>query len=170
VRDNIRKLHKDLSTHETDKKLLFIDCFSATSKNKDRDYYLGQSFSLADLGIVLSEATSDLGPSSKVVLDSITPLMTHTEPLKVVEFLQDRGARIKGVNGTFIFTMGKATVEPRLTNRLEEIVDCIIELDESTNKGKTVRRLRVKKMRGKKASDKWVQFEIDPAKGIVFPA
>ena len=82
--------------------------------------------------------------------------------------MQDRGARIKGVNGTFIFTMGKATIEPSLTNRLEETVDCIIELDEGTNKGKTVRRLRVKKMRGKKTSDEWVQFEIDPAKGIVF--
>jgi KaiC/GvpD/RAD55 family RecA-like ATPase len=168
VRDNLRKFHNDLSTHEAEKRLLFIDCFSATSKNKDRDYYLGQSLSLADLGIVLSEATNDLGSSSKVVLDSINPLITHVEPLKVIEFLQDRGARIKGVNGTFIFTMGKATIEPSLTNRLEETVDCIIELDEGTNKGKTVRTLRVKKMRGKKTSDKWVQFEIDPAKGIVF--
>jgi KaiC/GvpD/RAD55 family RecA-like ATPase len=169
VRDNLRKFHNELSTDETEKRLLFIDCFSATSRNKDRDYYLGQSLSLADLGIALSEATSDLGSSSKVVLDSINPLITHTEPLKVIEFLQDRGARIKGANGTFIFTMGKATIEPSLTNRLEETVDCILELDESTNKGKTVRRLRVKKMRGKKTSDKWVQFEIDPAKGIVFP-
>ncbi|MGD0978683.1 MAG: PKD domain-containing protein [Candidatus Bathyarchaeia archaeon] len=169
VRDNLRKLHNDLSTNDVEKRLLFIDCFSATSKNKDGEYYLGQSFSLADLGIVLSEATSDLGPSPKIVLDSITPLITHTEPLKVVEFLQDRGARIKGVNGTFIFTMGKATIESSIANRLEEAVDCIIELDVSTNKGKTIRRLRVKKMRGKKTSDKWIRFEIEPKKGIIFP-
>jgi PKD repeat protein/KaiC/GvpD/RAD55 family RecA-like ATPase len=168
VRDNLRKFHSDLSAREADKRLQFIDCFSATPGNKDRDYYLGQSFSLADLGIVLSEATSDLGSSSRVVLDSITPLMTHIEPLKVVEFLQDRSARIKGVGGTFIFTMGKATIEPTLTNRLEEAVDSVIELDENMNKGKTVRKLRVKKMRGKQTSDKWVQFEIDPTKGIVF--
>jgi PKD repeat protein/KaiC/GvpD/RAD55 family RecA-like ATPase len=168
VLDNVRKIHSDLSTLDAEKRLQFVDCFSASPKNKDKDYYLGQSFSLADLGIVLSEATSDLGPSLKIVLDSITPLMTHIEPLKVVEFLQDRSARIKGVGGTFIFTMGKAIVEPSLSNRLEETVDGVIELDESVNKGKTVRRLRVKKMRGKQTSDKWVQFEIDPAKGIVF--
>jgi KaiC/GvpD/RAD55 family RecA-like ATPase len=169
VRDNLGKFHNEISTYEAEKKLLFMDCFSATSKNKDREYYLGQSFSLADLGIVLSEATNDLGPSPKIVLDSITPLITHVEPLKVIEFLQDRGARIKGVSGTFIFTIGKATIKPNLANRLEETVDCIIELDESTDKGKTVRRLRVKKMRGKKTSDKWVRYEIDPKKGIVFP-
>jgi PKD repeat protein/KaiC/GvpD/RAD55 family RecA-like ATPase len=169
VRYNLGKFHNEISTYEAEKKLLFMDCFSATSKNKDREYYLGQSFSLADLGIVLSEATNDMGPSPKIILDSITPLITHVEPLKVIEFLQDRGARIKGVSGTFIFTIGKATIEPTLANRLEETVDCIIELDESTNKGKTVRRLRVKKMRGKKTSDKWVRFEIEPKKGIIFP-
>jgi PKD repeat protein/KaiC/GvpD/RAD55 family RecA-like ATPase len=169
VRDNLRKFHDEISRYEDKKKLLFVDCFSATSKNKDREYYLGQSFSLSDLGIVLSEATRDLGPSPKVVLDSITPLLTHIEPLKVVEFLQDRGARIKGISGTFIFTIGKATIEPNLANRLEETVDCIIELDESTNKGKTVRRLRVKKMRGKRTSDKWIRFEVSSSKGIVFP-
>jgi KaiC/GvpD/RAD55 family RecA-like ATPase/PKD repeat protein len=168
VRGNLGKFHDEISTYEAEKKLLFMDCFSASSKNKDREYYLGQSFSLADLGIVLSEATNDLGPSPKIILDSITPLITHVDPLKVIEFLQERGARIKQVSGTFIFTMGKATIEPNLANRLEETVDCIIELDESTNKGKTVRRLRVKKMRGKETSDKWVRFEIEPNKGIIF--
>jgi KaiC/GvpD/RAD55 family RecA-like ATPase len=168
VRDNLGKFHNEISTYEAEKKLLFVDCFSATSKNKDRDFFLGQSFSLADLGIVLSEATNDLGSSPKIVLDSITPLMTHVDPLKVVEFLQDRGARIKGIGGTFIFTIGKATIEPNLANRLEEAVDCIIELDESTKKGKPVRRLRVKKMRGKETSDKWVRFEIESKEGIMF--
>jgi KaiC/GvpD/RAD55 family RecA-like ATPase len=48
------------------------------------------------------------------------------------------------------------------------IVDCIIELDASQVKGVAVRRLRVKKMRGRNFSDSWIQFEIKPERGIDF--
>jgi archaellum biogenesis ATPase FlaH len=116
----------------------------------------------------LSEATSDTGTTANVVLDSITTLTTHIEPFKVIEFLQDRGARIKEAGGVFIFTMGKGTIEPNIASRLEEAVDCVVELDEGTNRGKTIRKLRIKKMRARKTSDRWVQFEIDPEKGVVF--
>jgi KaiC/GvpD/RAD55 family RecA-like ATPase len=103
-----------------------------------------------------------------MVLDSIVPLLTHVDPPKVVEFLQDRSARVKGVNGTFIFTVGKETIDPSLISRLEEVVDCVIELETSTSKGKTGRRLRIKKMRGRKTSDKWIRFEINSKRGIMF--
>ena len=53
-----------------------------------------------------------------------------------------------------------------LAVRLEGIVDCIIELEVS--EGKTVRKMRIKKMRGRKTSSRWVQFEIDSKKGIIF--
>jgi len=34
---------------------------------------------------------------------------------------------------------------------------------------RAVRKMRIKKMRGKKTSEKWVRFEIIPERGIVFP-
>jgi archaellum biogenesis ATPase FlaH len=119
----------------------------------------------------MSNATNTIGKTVSVLLDSIVPLLTHVDPSKVVEFLQDRSARIKGVNGTFIFTIGRETIQPSLISQLEEVVDCVIELDASTtqeNQQKT-RRLRIKKIRGRKTSEKWVSYEIDSAKGIVFP-
>jgi archaellum biogenesis ATPase FlaH len=87
-----------------------------------------------------------------------------------VEFLQDRSARIKGANGIFIFAVGKETLDQNLISRLEEAMDCVIELESTSEEGKALKKLRIKKMRGRKPSDKWILFEIEPAKGIVFPA
>jgi len=171
IRSNIEKFHGRLSEHETAGRFTFIDCYSSIAKVESKEkYFLSQPFSLADLGIMISKVTSEVGAPLRVFLDSIVPLLTHVEPQKVVEFLQDRSARIKGADGTFIFTVGKETIESSLISRLEEVVDCVIELDVITSKGKKVRRLRVKKMRGRKPLEKWVPFRIDPAKGIVFLA
>jgi KaiC/GvpD/RAD55 family RecA-like ATPase/PKD repeat protein len=171
IRESLKKFGQETSGYEERKQFLFMDCYSSNASVKSKEEYsLSQPFSLTDLGITLTEATDEMGTHLRVILDSIVPLLTHVEPSKVIEFLQDRSARIKGINGIFVFTAGKETIKPSLANRLEEAVDCIIELEVSTDTGKTVRKLRVKKMRGRKTSEKWVQFKIDPSKGIVFSA
>jgi len=167
VRENMERFHWDISKYESEGKLVFIDSFSSIAKVTSKEKYsVNQPFSLSDIGITMSTATNEMANVSRVFLDSIVPLLTHIAPSNVVEFLQNRSARIKGVKGTFIFTLGKETIEPNLISRLEEAVDCVIELEVS--KGKTVRRMRVKKMRGRKTSGEWIRFEIDSKKGIVF--
>jgi archaellum biogenesis ATPase FlaH len=87
----------------------------------------------------------------------------------VFDFLQDRIARVKGVQGNLIFTLNKESVDSALMSQWEEIVDCIIELEANSVKGEIVRKLRIKKMRGRNSSNKLIQFEISSEKGIVFP-
>jgi PKD repeat protein/KaiC/GvpD/RAD55 family RecA-like ATPase len=167
VRENMEKFHWNISKYENEGKLVFIDPISSIAKTTSKEKYsVNRPFSLSDLGITMSQATNETVGPPRMFLDSTVPLLTHVAPSNVVEFLQDRGIRIKGVEGTFIFTVGKETIEPNLISQLEEGVDCVIELEVS--KGKTVRRMRVKKMRGRKTSGKWNRFEIDSGKGIVF--
>ncbi|NWG10750.1 PKD domain-containing protein [Candidatus Bathyarchaeota archaeon] len=151
VRDNMGKFHWKTSNYENEGKFAFIDCFSSIAQvAKKEKYSVSQPFSLSDLGIMISKATSERASASRVFLDSTVPLLTNIDQSKVVEFLQDRSARIKGGNGTFIFTLGKETIQPNLLNRLEEVVDCVIELDISKSQEKTIRRLCIKKNAGKK--------------------
>lgn len=169
LRENMKKFNWDVSEYEKEGKFVFVDCFSSIAQVTNREKYsVNQPFSLSDLGIVMSKATSEGANAPKVFLDSIVPLLTHIDQSKVVEFLQDRSARIKGVNGTFIFTVGKEAIEPNLLSRLEEVVDCVVEMDTDKSQGKTVQKLRIKKMRGRKASDKWIIFDVNPANGIIF--
>jgi KaiC/GvpD/RAD55 family RecA-like ATPase len=170
IEESMKKFHWNTSTYKNQGKLSYIDCFSSTAKVQSKEKYsLNQPFSLIDLGITISKATNDAGNTAKVFLDSIVPLLTQLDPARVVDFLQDRIARVKGIKGNLIFTLSKESVDPALMSRLEEIVDCIIELDANQIKGKLVRKLRIKKMRGRNSSDKWVRFEISPEKGLIFP-
>jgi KaiC/GvpD/RAD55 family RecA-like ATPase len=163
IRESMKKLQLDTSIYESQGKLSFIDCFSSTAKVQSKEkYFLDRPFSLVDLGIITSKATNEAGNGVKVFFDSLVPILTQLDPERVVDFLQDRIARIKGVQGNLIFTLNKESVDLALVSRLEEIVDCTIELDANQVNGKIVRRLRIKKMRGRDFSDKWVRFEISP--------
>jgi KaiC/GvpD/RAD55 family RecA-like ATPase len=169
IRQSMKKLQLDASTYERQGKLLFIDCFSSNARVQSKEkYFLDQPFSLVDLGIIISKATKEAGNGVKVFIDSMVPLLTQLDPAMILDFLQDRIARVKGVQGNLIFTLNKESVDPALMSNWEEIVDCVIELDADSAKGKVVRKLRVKKMRGRDSSDKWVQFDASSEKGVVF--
>ena len=169
IRENMKKFQWNTSTFERQGKFSFIDCFSSTAKAQSKEkYFLSQPFSLVDLGITVSKATNEAGNGVSVFLDSVVPLLTQLDSGRVVDFLQDRIARVKGVKGNFIFTLNRKSIDPALMSRLEETVDCIIELDANEVKGEVVRRLRIKKMRGRNPSDKWIQFGINPERGIIF--
>jgi KaiC/GvpD/RAD55 family RecA-like ATPase/chitodextrinase len=169
VRENMKKFNWDISKYEREGKFVFIDCFSSIAQIATGEKYsVNQPFSLSDLGIMMSKAASEGTSGLKVFFDSVVPLLSHVDQSKVVEFLQDRSARIKGVNGTFVFTVGKEAIEPSLLSRLEEVVDCVIEMDIEKSQGRTIHRLHIKKMRGRKASDKWIMFDMNPTSGILF--
>ena len=48
----------------------------------------------------------------------------------------------------FFFTVGKGTIQENFLRRLEEIVDCVLELEVQKEKKKIVRKVHFKKLRG----------------------
>jgi KaiC/GvpD/RAD55 family RecA-like ATPase len=171
IRENMKNLRWNTSQYEQNEALKFIDCYSAMSGNKCQEKHcVMQPYSLSDLGIALSKAMDEIKQkSAKVFLDSATPLFMRLNPSEVLEFMQDRIAKIKADGGTFLFTIGKQTVSQDITSGLDEIADCIIELSVQTEKeGKTSRKLHIKRLRGRGFRDMRVPFKIDPAKGLMF--
>jgi KaiC/GvpD/RAD55 family RecA-like ATPase len=170
VRQSMKNFLWDILAYEKEGSFCFVDCYSLIAGVKTSERYsVDQPYSLSDLGITISEAMKSVGRKSPmVVLDSTAPLFARIDSAKVLEFIQDRSARIKGTNGIFIFTVGKGTVSASHMNKLEEIVDCIIELQEIEEKGKIARRLRIKKLRGRDFVDEWILFGIKSKGGIFF--
>jgi PKD repeat protein/KaiC/GvpD/RAD55 family RecA-like ATPase len=169
IRENMKALGWDTSGYEQNETFLFIDCYSSiagvTSQEK---HSVKQPFALSELGIAMSAAMESLKQkSARIFLDSTVPLFTRLDPAKVVQFLQDRSAQIKGENGVFLFTIGKETVEHGLMRRLEEIVDCIIELEVHEERGEPKRKMRIKKLRGRNVINEWISFKIEQKKGFV---
>jgi KaiC/GvpD/RAD55 family RecA-like ATPase len=169
IRESMKNFGWDISQHEENENFTFVDCYSSIAGRQSQEKYsVKQSFALSELGIVMSSAMSTLRQkSARVFFDSTTPLFTRVEPSKIVEFLQDRSAKIKGENGLFFFIVGKGTIQQDMLRRLEEIVDCIIDLEGYEEKGKTLRKMCIKKLRGRKFSNEWVSFKIDMKRGFV---
>ena len=172
VRQNMKNFLWDISIYEKEGNFRFIDCYSQIAGVETQEKYsIDQPFSLSDLGIMISEAMGSTGQKCPmVILDSTAPLFARIDSAKVLEFIQDRSARIKGENGIFLFIVGKGTVSADHMNKLEEIVDCIIELQAIEEKGKIVRRLRIKKLRGRNFLDAWIPFRVESKRGITFLA
>ncbi|UCH71137.1 MAG: hypothetical protein JSV29_03995, partial [Candidatus Bathyarchaeota archaeon] len=99
---------------------------------------------------------------------STASLFTRLEPSEVVKFLQDRSAKVKGSHSAFFFCIGEGTVSPDLLSKLEEFVDCIIQLHVHESEGETSRRLRIKKLRGRRFVDSPILFDIKPKRGLIF--
>ncbi len=172
VRRNMNNFGWGTSKYEGEGNFLVVDCYSPISGPDGQEkHYVEQPFTLSDLGITVSTVMGEVKQKpTRVFLDSTAPLFSRLDPAKVIEFLQDRSARIKGANGAFLFTVGKGTISSSLMSRLEEIVDCIIELDVHKEKTKNWKRIRIRKMRGRRVADLWIPLKIEAKKGIIlFP-
>jgi len=170
IRKNAETFGWNLSKYEQEGVLIFIDCYSSLSGTRSHEKHsVQQPFALTELGIATSTAWDEIdGMPRAIFLDSATSLFTNLDAVRVIGFLQDRSAKIKADNGIFIFALGKETVMPKFVNRLEEVVDCIIELNVYEEKGINLRKMRVKKMRGQNHLEEWVTFSVEPNRGIIF--
>ncbi|MDH5635901.1 MAG: PKD domain-containing protein [Candidatus Bathyarchaeota archaeon] len=170
VRQSMKSFNWNASRYEQKRAFILVDCYSSIAGlDSEEKHHIEQPFALSDLGITMSTVMDETKhKSTRVFLDSTTPLFARVDALKVTEFLQDRSAKIKGDKGVFLFTVGNGTVPSGSMQRLEEIVDCIIELNVYEEKGKTWKRMRIRKLRGRQVTDTWIPFRIELKKGITF--
>jgi KaiC/GvpD/RAD55 family RecA-like ATPase len=170
IRKDMEILGWDLHKYEQEGTCIFIDgCSSIAGTSSKEKYSVQQPFALTELSIVISTVWKRIDNMPKTLfLDSATSLFTNLDASRVIGFLQDRSAKTKVDGGIFVFTLGKGTLEPNFVSSLEEIVDCIIELDVDEGQGNNLMKLRVKKLRGQSHLQEWVPFRVEPNHGIVF--
>jgi len=169
IRKNMADLGISSESPKNHAGLVFIDCYSGTAgQPSTEEYSISSPTDLTTLGIKISICLESLGGDSDVFLDSLSPLFTMLKPDFIVTFVHSIGAKVKGANGRFFFTVG-AGVEEDVLVKLEGTSDGVVEIETYEEKGVQRKRLRVKKMRGRYV-DKWVQFSVEPGKGIVFYA
>jgi len=167
ITNDMKQLGLDVSRFDG-KQLALIDCYSGTAGLPSSEKYSVQVLTdLTGLGMQISSAASALGEGTTFFFDSVAPLFTSLKPDPIMTFVHSIGARIKGQGGSLYFSVGTGLDSDTLS-RLEGLSDCIIELETFERRGISSRRLRVKKIRGRKHSHKWVEFSIEAPQGIVF--
>jgi KaiC/GvpD/RAD55 family RecA-like ATPase len=165
--ENMKKLGMDIQAYYKSNKLIFIDAYSSIAgKPSSERYYVSSLSDLTTLGIRISSCLDELKGEVDVFLDSFTPMFTALKLEQILSFIHSIGAKIKGNDGRFYYTLG-TSIDKEAITKVEEVSDCVIETILLEEKGKLKRKLRIKKIRGERFIEKWVEFSIED-KGIVF--
>ncbi len=167
LRKSLKKMKISLNKYEKKKYLIFIDCYSAiASKESSEPHFVSSPKDLTRLGIEISECLELSKNKTDICFDSLSQLLTYVKSEQLLSFIKSVGARIKGRNGRFIFTVG-SNIDKDILGMLEEVSDCVIELNITESDEQQIRSLRIKKMKGRKHLPQWVNFEISND-GIIF--
>jgi len=167
IRRDLKIFEPKIDEYERSSKLIFIDCYSASGgQQSPEEHKIPAVGDLTGLGMQVSACLEKLGQNTDVFLDSLTPLFTMLRDDYISNFVHSVGAKTKGVNGRFFFTLGTG-ISKEGAHTIEAVSDCIIEMSTTEESGEYHTRLRIKKMK-KKHVEGWTGFRVDDEKGIVF--
>jgi len=166
IRENMQSLGLNLKEFEEKGYFIFIDCYSGLAgKQPEEKHFIPSPTDLTNLGTEISVILNKLNKDVDVYMDSPASLLASVKPEIIISFIHATGAKVKGEGGKFCFTMSPVTSKEAL-NKMDEASDCIVELQ--LIEPKQERKLRIRKVKGRKHSSKWFNFSIEPGKGIVF--
>jgi KaiC/GvpD/RAD55 family RecA-like ATPase len=124
---------------------------SSTSKNIDRDI----TSSIVTRGI-------------RVVVDSLTHLLTLFGEDAVLKFVNDLSFLLKDAEAMAIFTLTSPLSNEYLTNALSSIFDGIIEMKIEDSHGSLARSIRLLSIKGVHHKPSWIYFNIDDDGNLSF--
>ena len=168
IRDNMVILGLCTRDDVKPNKLVFVDAYSAIGGHaSDEEFSVSSHTDLTSLGLNISRSLQAAGSNTDVYLDSLNALVTVLRMDYLNDFLQSVAAKVKANNGKFCVTVGTG-LEKVDRAKLEEYSDCVIETQLQEVSGGQRRRLRIKKLRDKPYVDKWIRFQVEQGKGILF--
>ncbi len=169
IRSNMKSMGFDVSGHEQSGLLTFVDGYSSEAGQESREKFSIPSLGdLTTLGVKISSSLP--GESFKggsLYFDSLTPLVSKTKPESIVSFVQSLGARVKGMSGKAFFTVGPS-IDGKVQRQLEEMADCVVQMEAFEEGGVRKSRLRIAKYRARRYQQGWVIYTIEDGKGIIF--
>jgi KaiC/GvpD/RAD55 family RecA-like ATPase len=169
VRSGMKSMGLDVSGYEQSGLLTFIDAYSAEAGQESTEKFSVPS--IGDLTTLGMKISSSLPPQkskgASLYFDSLVPLASKTKPESIVSFVQSVGAKMKGIGGKAVFTLGPS-VDPVVQKQLEDMSDCVVQMEAFEERGVRRRRLKIAKLRARRHQEGWNVFAIEDGKGIIF--
>jgi KaiC/GvpD/RAD55 family RecA-like ATPase len=155
----------DPRKHQLMNKLSIMDCYSATAGVTEG--VVAQPFDLTNVSIHLTSVMEKMGNHQvTIILDSLMPIFSETEPKHAVSFLQSIAAKVKKPGGKMIATLSTGSVQPELFHKVESLVDGVVELRMVEEHQVLQRYLLVRKMDRRQINPRLVRFNIINGVGI----
>src|SRR5947209_17749485 len=101
-----------------------------------------------------------------IIVDSLMPIFSETEPKHAVSFLQSIAAKVKKAGGKMIATLSTGSVQPELFYKVESLVDGAVEF-RMVEEHQVIRRyLLVRKMDRRQVILRLLHFDSISCVGI----
>jgi len=169
VRSGMKSMGLDVKGYEQSGLLTFVDGYSAEAGQESTEKFSVPS--IGDLTTLGMKISSSLPPQrskgTSLYFDSLVPLASKTKPESIVSFVQSVGAKMKGIGGKAVFTLGPS-VDPMVQKQLEDMSDCVVQMEAFEERGVRRRRLKIAKLRARRHQEGWSVFAIEDGKGIIF--
>ena len=158
IRERLARMGLDAKKFQSNKTLAFIDAYSgATGAASSEKYSVQSARDLTTLGVQLTGCLEELGESGNVFFDSLTSAVAPGALERGFDFIEYYGARTKNSGGTFLY-VASTTIESQMISRLEELSDCVLQMEKYAGPRGIRGRLLVKKARDLEHERGWVGF------------
>ncbi len=168
VRSGMKSMGLDVRGYEQSGLLTFVDGYSAEAGQESAEKFSVPSIGdLTTLGIKISSSLPPQSKGASLYFDSLVPLASKTKPESIVSFVQSIGAKMRGIGGKAVFTLSPS-VDPMVQKQLEDMSDCVVQMEAFEERGVRRRRLKIAKLRARRHQEGWNVFAIEDGKGIIF--
>jgi KaiC/GvpD/RAD55 family RecA-like ATPase len=152
-----------LPEYESSGLATLVDCYASMAGVPSQEKYaLKNRADLNELSLLITELLNEkakLG-STKIILDSATPLFTYKDPQLVLQFLASIAVKTKAKGGAFAVSVTSGTINEEVAKRLETLMDFSLELRFIEVEGRKKRQMRIAKARGQQVYEEWVPIYI----------
>lgn len=164
---SMRSFGWDVSENIKNGSFKILDCYSGLAGAENAPIRDPVDFTEISIQVTSMIDKASPGPIT-IVLDSITPIFNSAPARTVINFLRVLGAKLKNSNGILIIAGSKGSIPDEVRTSLDSMVDGLIELSVIRSGQSIIRTLTVRRLAGRKISLEAAEFEIAPAKGILF--
>jgi KaiC/GvpD/RAD55 family RecA-like ATPase len=168
IRANMKSMGLDVTGYEQSGMLTFVDGYSSEAGQGSTEKFVVPSLGdLTTLGMKISSSMPPTAKGASLYFDSLVPLASKAKPESIVSFVQSVGAKMRGIGGKAFFTMGHS-VDGVVQRQLEDMADCVVQMEAFEERGARRRRLKIAKFRTRRHQEGWNVFAIEDGKGIIF--
>lgn len=162
IRNDMNRYGWRIEEYEKKGQFVFIDGYSERvgAQKVGTSRTLSKLDDISELGIVLSEVLEDL-VVARVVVDSLSTLILHSNPVKMPRSVQRLSGRVKDGSHSIMFILEEGVHDEKTYATFSYLADAVLRFKIDDSKDKAIYSMRMERKRGSDTSREWHKFVIE---------